>query len=336
MDPVTALRQIAYYKDRDRQDSRRVMAYRNAADIIDGLTDAERERHGQANSWQSLPGIGPKTAKVIDQAWSGREPDMLVELRSAASDLGGGEIRAALRGDLHLHSNWSDGSADIEEMMATAAALGHEYCALTDHSPRLTIANGLSPERLRRQLEVIDRLREKFQPMRILTGIEVDILEDGNLDQEPELLERLDVVVASVHSKLSMDAGAMTRRMVRAVANPHADVLGHCTGRLVSGNRGVRAESKFDAEAVFTACREHGTAVEINSRPERRDPPTRLLNLALDIGCVFSIDTDAHAPGQLDFLGYGAQRALDAGVPVERIVNTWPAEQLLEWTASVG
>jgi putative hydrolase len=336
MDPVTALRQIAYYKDRDRQDSRRVMAYRNAADIIDGLTDAERERHGQANSWQSLPGIGPKTAKVIDQAWSGRVPDMLVELRSAASDLGGGEIRAALRGDLHLHSNWSDGSADIEEMMATAAALGHEYCALTDHSPRLTIANGLSPERLRKQLEVIDRLREKFQPMRILTGIEVDILEDGNLDQEPELLERLDVVVASVHSKLSMDAGAMTRRMVRAVANPHADVLGHCTGRLVSGNRGVRAESKFDAEAVFTACREHGTAVEINSRPERRDPPTRLLNLALDIGCVFSIDTDAHAPGQLDFLGYGAQRALDAGVPVERIVNTWPAEQLLEWTASVG
>ena len=336
MDPVTALRQIAYYKDRDRQDSRRVMAYRNAADIVEGLTDEERERHGQANSWQSLPGIGPKTAKVIDQAWSGREPDMLIELRSAAKDLGGGDIRAALRGDLHLHSNWSDGSADIEEMMGSAAALGHEYCALTDHSPRLTIANGLSPERLRKQLDVIDRLREKFEPMRILTGIEVDILEDGSLDQEPELLERLDVVVASVHSKLSMDAGAMTRRMVRAVSNPHADVLGHCTGRLVSGNRGVRPESKFDAEAVFTACREHGTAVEINSRPERRDPPTRLLNLALDIGCVFSIDTDAHAPGQLDFLGYGAQRALDAGVPVERIVNTWPAEQLLEWTASVG
>ncbi|HEY3995874.1 MAG TPA: PHP domain-containing protein [Mycobacterium sp.] len=336
MDPVTALRQIAYYKDRDRQDPRRVMAYRNAADVIEGLSDAERERHGQANSWQSLPGIGPKTAKVIDQAWSGREPDMLIELRSAAKDFGGGDIRGALRGDLHLHSNWSDGSADIEEMMATAAALGHEYCALTDHSPRLTIANGLSPERLRKQLDVIDRLRERFEPMRILTGIEVDILEDGSLDQEPQLLDRLDVVVASVHSKLSMDAGAMTRRMVRAVSNPHADVLGHCTGRLVSGNRGVRPESKFDAEAVFTACRDHGTAVEINSRPERRDPPTRLLNLALEIGCVFSIDTDAHAPGQLDFLGYGAQRALDAGVPVERIVNTWPAERLLEWTASVG
>jgi putative hydrolase len=241
-----------------------------------------------------------------------------------------------LRGDLHLHSNWSDGSAPIDEMMATAAALGHEYCALTDHSPRLTIANGLSPERLRKQLDVIARLRDRFAPMRILTGIEVDILDDGSLDQEPELLDRLDIVVASVHSKLSMDAESMTRRMVRAVSNGHADVLGHCTGRLVAGNRGIRPESKFDAEAVFTACRDHGTAVEINSRPERRDPPTRLLNLALEIGCDFSIDTDAHAPGQLDFLGYGAQRALDAGVPADRIVNTWPVDKLLAWTASVG
>jgi putative hydrolase len=334
MDPVTALREIAYYKDRAREDPRRVMAYRNAADIVEALTESELERHGAADSWQSLPGIGPKTAKVIAQAWSGREPDALVELRSAAEDLGGGEIRAALKGDLHLHSNWSDGSAPIEEMMAAAKALGHEYCALTDHSPRLTIANGLSPDRLRHQLDVIDGLRERFAPMRILTGIEVDILEDGSLDQEPELLQRLDVVVASVHSKLSMDAPSMTRRMLKAVSDPHADVLGHCTGRLVTGNRGIRPESKFDAEKVFSACLEHGTAVEINSRPERRDPPTRLLSLARDIGCLFSIDTDAHAPGQLDFLGYGAQRALDNSVPVDRIVNTWPVETVLEWTAS--
>jgi putative hydrolase len=235
---------------------------------------------------------------------------------------------------LHLHSNWSDGSAPISEMMATAKALGHEYCALTDHSPRLTVANGLSPERLREQLDVIDELRETFAPMRILTGIEVDILDDGSLDQEDELLDRLDIVVASVHSKLAMDAVAMTRRMVQAVSDGRADVLGHCTGRLVEGGRGTRAESKFDAEKVFTACRDHGTAVEINSRPERRDPPTRLLTMALEIGCDFSIDTDAHAPGQLDFLGYGAQRALDNGVPVERIVNTWPVDKLLDWTGA--
>jgi putative hydrolase len=334
MDPVIALRQIAYYKDRAREDSRRVMAYRNAADIVEGLTEAERERHGAANSWQSLPGIGPKTAKVIAQAWGGQEPDALVELRSNVKDLGGGDIRAALKGDLHVHSNWSDGSAPIDEMMLAARELGHEYCALTDHSPRLTIANGLSPERLRKQLDVIDELQDAVAPMRILTGIEVDILEDGSLDQEEELLKRLDVVVASVHSKLSMDAPSMTRRMLKAVQNPHADVLGHCTGRLVTGGRGIRPESKFDAEKVFTACRDHGTAIEINSRPERRDPPTRLLKLALEIGCLFSIDTDSHAPGQLEFLGYGAQRAVENAVPIERIVNTWSVDKLLEWTAS--
>src|ERR1700750_3178040 len=274
MDPVIALRQIAYYKDRAREEPRRVMAYRNAADIVEGLTEAERERHGAANSWQSLPGIGPKTAKVIAQAWAGREPEALIKLRSTAPDLGGGKIRAALRGDLHVHSNWSDGSAPIEEMMLAARELGHEYCALTDHSPRLKVANGLSPERLRKQLEVIDELRGTVAPMRVLTGIEVDILEDGSLDQEPDLLERLDVVLASVHSKLSMDAPSMTRRMIKAVSNPHTDVLGHCTGRLVTGGRGTRPESKFDAEKVVTACRDSGTAVEIRSRPAPRDPPT--------------------------------------------------------------
>ncbi|MGD9619168.1 MAG: PHP domain-containing protein [Mycolicibacterium sp.] len=331
MDPVTALRRIAYYKDRAREDPRRVMAYRNAADVLERLSSADLERHGAANTWQTLPRVGAKTAKVIAQAWAGREPDALVELREAAADLGGGDIRAALRGDLHVHSNWSDGSAPIEEMMLAARDLGHEYCALTDHSPRLRIANGLTPERLRRQLDVIDEIREKVAPMRILTGIEVDILEDGSLDQEDALLERLDIVVASVHSKLSMDAPAMTRRMLTAVANPHTDVLGHCTGRLVAGNRGMRSESKFDAEKVFDACRDFGTAVEINSRPERRDPPTRLLRMAIDIGCVFAVDTDSHAPGQLEFLGYGAQRALDAGLPVDRIVNSWAAEKLLAW-----
>lgn len=333
MDPVTALRQIAYYKDRNRHDPRRVMAYRNAADIIEGLDDAARQRHGQANSWQSLAGIGPKTAKVIAQAWSGREPDLLAELRADAEDLGGGAIRAALRGDLHLHSNWSDGSAPIEEMMATAAALGHQYCALTDHSPRLTIANGLSPDRLRKQLDVIDELRE----VRAAAHPDRD---RGRHPRRRELGPGTRDAGPPRHRggqralKLSMDSAAMTRRMVRAVANGHTDVLGHCTGRLIAGNRGIRPESKFDAEAVFTACREHGTAVEINSRPERRDPPTRLLHLARDIGCVFSIDTDAHAPGQLDFLGYGAQRALDAEVPADRIVNTWPADTLLAWTGS--
>ncbi|MFD7846257.1 PHP domain-containing protein [Nocardia sp. NPDC059764] len=334
MDPVVALRMIAFFKDRAREDSRRVMAYRNAADIVEALDDEQRERLGRTGDWQSLAGVGPKTAAVIAQAWAGREPDTLVQLRTAAKDLGDGELRAALKGDLHVHSNWSDGSASIVEMMATARALGHEYCALTDHSPRLTVANGLSPDRLRQQLDVIDELRDRFSPMVILTGIEVDILDDGSLDQDPDLLDRLDIVVASVHSKLKMDAAAMTRRMVRAVSGGRATVLGHCTGRLVEGNRGTRPESSFDAAQVFSACRDHGVAVEINSRPERRDPPTRLLKQALELGCHFAIDTDAHAPGQLDFLGYGAQRALDNGVPADRIINTWPVDKLLAWASS--
>jgi len=333
MDPVAALRRIAFYKDRAGEDPRRAMAYRKAADIVDALDDEVRTRHGRTGSWRTLPGIGPKTAAVIAQAWSGREPDTLTELKATAEDFGGGQIRTALRGDLHCHSDWSDGSAPIAEMMRTAAALGHDYCALTDHSPRLRIANGLSAERLRRQLDTIDELRESLAPFRILTGVEVDILEDGTLDHDPALLARLDIVVASVHSKLAMDPAAMTRRMVRAVADGTVTVLGHCTGRLVAGSRGTRPESGFDADAVFAACAETGTAVEINSRPERRDPPMRLLTLAAEIGCLFSIDTDAHAPGQLDFLGLGATRALAAGLPSERIINSWPVERLQSWSA---
>jgi putative hydrolase len=204
---------------------------------------------------------------------------------------------------------------------------------LTDHSPRLTVANGLSPERLRDQLDMVAEVNERLAPFRLLSGIEVDILDDGSLDQEPELLARLDVVVASVHSKLKMDSEAMTRRMVNAVANPHTDVLGHCTGRLVTGGRGTRGESQFDAEVVFEACRQFEVAVEINSRPERLDPPRRLLSLAIDTGCLFSIDTDAHAPGQLDWQPYGCERAEECEVPFDRVVNTKPVDELLAWTA---
>jgi putative hydrolase len=218
-------------------------------------------------------------------------------------------------------------------MARAARDLGHEYVVLTDHSPRLTVANGLSPDRLRRQLELVAEVNERLAPFRLLSGIEVDILDDGSLDQEDELLAQLDVVVASVHSKLKMDGEAMTRRMVNAVANPHTDVLGHCTGRLVTGGRGTRGESQFDAEVVFEACRQFEVAVEINSRPERLDPPRRLLRMAVETGCLFSVDTDAHAPGQLDWQPYGCERAEECGVPFDRVVNTKPVDELLAWAA---
>jgi putative hydrolase len=222
-------------------------------------------------------------------------------------------------------------------MAEAAMAIGHEYMALTDHSPRLTVANGLTAARLEQQLDVVAALNEELAPFRILTGIEVDINVDGTLDQTDELLGRLDVVVASVHSDLRADARSMTARMLAAIANPHTDVLGHCTGRLVIGRRQrdgtqrPRPESTFDAEAVFTACVEHGTAVEINSRPERLDPPKRLLTLAIEIGCEFAIDTDAHAPGQLDWQGNGCERAVECGVDPDRVINTRPADDLLAW-----
>ncbi|MFC3961185.1 PHP domain-containing protein [Nocardia jiangsuensis] len=332
--PVEALREIGFWLERSRAETHRVKAYRRAADVVEALPDPERTARAAANSWRELAGIGPKTAAVIAEAEAGEVPAYLAELRRAAAPIGpaGAALRQRLRGDLHTHSEWSDGGSPIAEMMAVAAALGHEYCALTDHSPRLTVANGLSAERLRRQLDVVAELNARIAPFRVLTGIEVDILAGGELDQEPELLAELDVVVASVHSRLREDSAAMTERMVYAVANPHVDVLGHCTGRLVDGDRGTRPESQFDAEVVFEACRAYGTAVEINSRPERRDPPARLLRLAVEMDCLFSIDTDAHAPGQLDWLGYGCERALANGVPPERVINTWPLAELLAWT----
>ena len=333
-DPVAALREIAFWMERERAQTHRIKAYRRAADTVADLSDADFERHRKSGAWQELPGIGPKTAAVIAQACEGVVPERLTQLRSAARPIepAGAQLRGLLRGDLHTHSEWSDGGSPIEEMMRTAMALGHRYCALTDHSPRLRVANGLSAQRLRQQLEVVAELNIRLAPFRILTGIEVDILDDGSLDQEAELLEQLDLVVASVHSNLRADAETMTKRMVYAVANPNVDVLGHCTGRLVAGERGLRPESAFDAEVVFEACRRYDTAVEINSRPERRDPPGRLIRLAAEMGCLFSIDTDAHAPGQLDWQGYGCARAIANDVDPERVVNTWALDELLEFT----
>lgn len=335
--PVAALRRIAFLLERGRADSYKVKAYRGAAAAILPLPADEIAARARAGTLTELAGVGSSTARVIGQAVEGRVPDKLAEAEAEygaplTADGAGTTLRARLRGDLHAHSDWSDGGSPIEEMAMTAMELGHDYLVLTDHSPRLRVARGLSVERLARQLDVVDAVNAHLgDGFRLLKGIEVDILDDGGLDQTEEMLGRLDLRVASVHSKLAMDPEQMTKRMVAAVRNPFANVLGHCTGRLVTGNRGTRPQSRFDARTVFEACAEEGVAVEINSRPERRDPPTTLLELARDIGCLFSIDSDAHAPGQLDYPLLGCERAEAAGIDADRIVNTWPVQRLLEW-----
>jgi putative hydrolase len=332
---VAALRRIAFLLERAHEPTYRVQAFRRAAATVEKLPAEELERRVAAGTLEQLAGIGKVTALAITEAQRGETPVYLRRLESTGgrpTAEGGAEIRAALRGDCHTHSDWSDGGSPIREMAETARDLGHEYMVLTDHSPRLSVARGLSPERLREQLAVVADLNRELAPFRILTGIEVDINEDGSLDQEPELLARLDVVVASVHSKLRMPSEQMTERMVMAIANPYTDVLGHCTGRLVVG-RG-RPESEFDPEIVFEACRRFDVAVEVNSRPERLDPPKRLLRLAVEAGCKVAIDTDAHAPGQLDWQVNGCERAAACGVPLDSIVNTRSADELVVWAAS--
>jgi putative hydrolase len=331
-DAIAALERIAYILEREREPTYRVRAFRNAAAVVRGLSDAELEERRRRGTLKSLAGIGPVTAQVIAEALAGATPAYLQRLETEVPPIADEALalRHALRGDCHVHSDWSDGGSPIEEMARAAMALGHEYIVLTDHSPRLTVARGLSVERLREQLGVVRGINETLAPFRILTGIEVDILDDGSLDQEPELLAQLDVVVASVHSKLRMPKAEMTPRMLAAIRNPHMDILGHCTGRIVVG-RG-RPESEFDAEAVFAACHEHHVAVEVNSRPERLDPPMRLLQLAIEAGCRVAIDTDAHAPGQLEWQLRGCERAAACGVSAEMVINTMSSTELITWT----
>jgi putative hydrolase len=336
--PVEALERVVHCFDRAHDTSFRAKAFVRALDVVRALDPDEVAARAGAGTLTELDGIGGSTATVIVEALAGdagRPGSYLARVESETKvpiSAAGATYREALRGDCHLHTRWSDGSADLRTMALTARALGHEYIVVTDHSPRLTIAHGLDRDRLLAQLAEIAAVNADLAPFRVLTGMEVDILDDGSLDLDDDLLERLDVVVASVHSKLRTGSEEMTERMVRAVRSPHVDVLGHCTGRLI----GKRPPSTFDADAVFRACAESATAVEINCRPERLDPPRPLLARAVELGCSVTIDTDAHATGQLEWHPLGCDRAAEVGVPLDRVLNALPADDLLAWGAGGG
>ena len=327
-----ALSLAVHYLDRELAPGPKVRAFQRALAVAEAVGDAELADRADAGTLTDLDGVGLSTARVMAEALAGVEDGYLADLerRSRVPTGAGGPVLERLRGDCHSHTTWSDGGASLRAMATTAAALGHEWLAITDHSARLTVAHGLDESRLRRQMAEIAQLNVEMAPFRILTGMEVDILEDGALDLDDELLAELDVVVASVHSKLRMPSEEMTPRMVAAIANPHSDILGHCTNRKVVG--GGRPPSAFDADMVFAACARFDKAVEINCRPERQDPPEDLLLLAVEWGCKVSVDTDAHATGQLEWQPYGADKAVRCDVPVGDIVNTWPADDLLAWT----
>jgi putative hydrolase len=337
MTPEAALERVIHCLDRALASPYKTRAFVRALDVVrttDPIEIAERARDGRLGD---LDGIGDATASVITEALAGVVPSYLVKIEAESQIVltdAGAPFRDALRGDCHLHSTWSDGGAAIDAMAATAIDLGHEYMVLTDHSARLTVAHGLDEQRLADQLVEIARINGEIaaagHDFRILTGMEVDILEDGSLDLSEDMLGELDVVVASVHSKLRMESKQMTERMVRAIANPHVDILGHLTGRKI----GKRPESTFDADYVFAACATFGTAVELNCRPERLDPPRELIDVAIEYGCYFSIDSDAHATGQLEWQPLGCNRAAERGVPIERIVNSWSGDELVAWAAA--
>ena len=229
-----------------------------------------------------------------------------------------------IKGDLHLHSNWSDGQDPIEDMIAAAAGQGYQYIALTDHSSGRGIANGLSDERLLEQIGVLKSLQSKFS-VRILSGSEVDIRADGTLDYPDDLLGRLDVVVASVHSAMGQDSETMTQRIIKAMQHPAVTMIGHLSTRLI----GRREPTEFDLDKILQAARETGTALEINAAPERLDVKDTHAYRARELGVPLVINTDSHHFADLSQRRYGVALARRAWCEPRHVLNTWPLDQFL-------
>ncbi|MGH7765641.1 MAG: PHP domain-containing protein [Candidatus Dormibacteraceae bacterium] len=322
-----ALSEIGYLLRQDPDEKFRAKAFSAAAWSLAIQRPDIESLHG-SHELTTLEGVGAGIAKVLTDLIENGHSRYLERLRDemkqptlddeSVLDL------AQYQGDVHSHSEWSDGKATMLEMAKAAEAMGYRYLGVTDHSPRITVVHGLDAERLLAQSSQMAEVQRQVPGLTLLQGIEVDILEDGALDLPDAVLDILDVVIASPHVKLRQDPAAMTERMLRAVSHPHVDVIGHPTGR----RPGSREGATYDFEAVFKAAARYGVALEIDCDPARMDLSPEMARLALDCGCNFTLDADAHSPAEFAYVPMGMWMARRAGIPRERILNFLPLQGL--------
>lgn len=330
MDAVEAaqvLSEIGYLLRQDPEQRFRAKAFSAAAWSL-ALERPDLASLHNSNGLTSIEGVGPGIAKVLTELMETGHSRYVNRLREqmnqpAQPDESSLDF-ARYQGDVHSHSNWSDGRATMLEMARGAEAMGYRYLGVTDHSPRIKVVNGLNAERLLAQSREMAEVQAQVPNVALLQGIEVDILEDGALDLPDIVLELLDVVIASPHVKLRQEPAAMTERMLRAVSHPHVDVIGHPTGR----RPGSREGANYDFEAVFQEAARHHVALEIDCDPARMDLSPEMARLALELGCNFALDADAHAPAEFAYVPMGLWMARRAGIPQERILNFKPLEAL--------
>jgi putative hydrolase len=330
MDAIGAaqtLSEIGYLLRQDPNQVYRARAFSGAAWSL-ALEPPDLAALHQSGGLTSIEGVGEGIAKVLKELVETGGSRYLERLREQMNQ----PVRtdesaldfAGYKGDIHSHTKWSDGRATMLEMAEGARDLGYEYLGVTDHSPRIKVVNGLDAARLVAQANEMAQVQSQVEGVTLLQGIEVDILEDGSLDLPDAVLEILDIVIASPHVKLRQEPAAMTERMLRAASNPHVDVIGHPTGR----RPGSREGATYDFEAVFRQAAKHGIALEIDCDPARMDLSPEMARLALECGCEFAIDADAHAPAEFAYVPMGLWMASRAGIPQERIINFRSLDQL--------
>lgn len=327
IDAAQVLSEIGYLLRQDPKERYRARAFSAAAWTL-ALERPDLAKLQRAESLTSIEGVGEGIARVLSDVVTTGQSRYLNRLREQTQQPAREDETkldfAHYQGDVHSHTKWSDGRATMLEMAEGAKGLGYKYLGVTDHSPRITVVHGLDAERLVAQAREMAEVQEQVDGVALLQGIEVDILEDGSLDLPDAVLEILDVVVASPHVKLRQEPAAMTDRMMRAVSHPHVDVVGHPTGR----RPGSREGATYDFEAVFKEAAKHNVALEIDCDPARMDLSPEMARLALECGCNFVVDADAHAPAEFAYVPMGLWMARRAAIPEERILNFRPLDEL--------